>query len=214
VRHRVWQWAGLIVVGVGLLALVINTGLLPDAVAERAESIVRNLRLFDVRTVAITPESFAVVERMAQIQAAWGMVLDYPLTGVGPGNYTQAYEGIGSADRQPYLFHPWYTSRGHAHNYYLHMTAEAGIFGLFTYLLLLWLLAMQLYATLIYARGWFWRSLGAGGCGIIAAVAVHNLFENLHVLNMGVQMGAVWGLMTAIEINMKQGHKMECLAGI
>jgi O-antigen ligase len=135
---------------------------------------------------------------MAQIQAAWRMVQDYPLTGVGPGNYTLAYEGGAGFAAQPYLLHPWYTSRGHAHNYYLHMAAEAGMVGALAYLLLLVALAWQAVAALRRAQSWWLRSISIGGCGIIATVAVHNLFENLHALNMGVQMGAVWGLLAAL----------------
>jgi hypothetical protein len=30
-------------------------------------------------------------------------------------------------------------------------------------------------------------------------VAAHNLFENLHVLNLGLQLGAVWGLLVCVE---------------
>jgi hypothetical protein len=49
------------------------------------------------------------------------------------------------------------------------------------------------------ARGWAWRGIAAGGAGVVAAVAAHNLFENLHVLNMGLQLGSVWALLVAVE---------------
>jgi O-antigen ligase len=199
-RQRLWTWGALALVGGGvLLALVGNVGLLPDTLTRRAGSIVNNLRLFDVRTVEAVPANFAVVERMAHLQAAWAMLNEHPLTGVGAGNYTNAYEGRGGFDTESYLIHPWYTSRGHAHNYYLHIAAEAGMVGAAAYLLLLALLVVQVYQALIRVQGWFWRSILVGGCGIIAAVSVHNLFENLHVLNMGVQLGALWGLLGAIE---------------
>jgi hypothetical protein len=32
--------------------------------------------------------------------------------------------------------------------------------------------------------------------GVVAAVAIHNLFENLHVLSMGVQLSTVWAMLT------------------
>jgi O-antigen ligase len=198
-RRRIWRGAlagG--VAGALLLVVVGNAGLLPGALTQRVASITNNLRLFDVRTVEVSAENFAVVERMAQIQAAWSMVRAYPLTGVGPGNYTLAYEGGAGFADEPHLLHPWYTSRGHAHNYYLHIAAEAGSVGALAYLLLLLALAWQAVLALWRADGWLLRSISIGGCGIIAAIAVHNLFENLHVLNMGVQMGAVWGLLAAI----------------
>jgi O-antigen ligase len=198
-RRRIWR--GALAGGVaGALLLVVggNAGLLPGALTQRVASITNNLRLFDVRTVEVSAANFAVVERMAQIQAAWRMLQDHPLTGVGPGNYTLAYEGGAGFAAQPYLLHPWYTSRGHAHNYYLHMAAEAGLVGALAYLLLLVALAWQAVAALRRAQSWWLRSISIGGCGIIATVAAHNLFENLHALNMGVQMGAVWGLLAAI----------------
>lgn len=199
---RRWVWRGVGAAAVGALALLLlgGGGLLPDALAQRVASITRNLRLFDVRTVAVNPENFAVVERMAHLQAAWAMFNDYPLTGVGPGNFSLAYEGGGATGSAAYTLHPWYGSRGHAHNYYLHIAAEAGLIGLLAYSLLLALLGVQAVAVLRCARGWFWRGVAIGGCGIITAVAAHNLFENLHVLNMGIQMAALWGLLGALEV--------------
>lgn len=201
VRQRLVRWiAGVGAVG-GLVLVLGGTNLVPDPIAQRVGSITRNLRLFDVRTVEVTPENFAVVERMSHLQAGWRMVSTYPLTGVGPGNFTLAYEGQGTQQTQPFALHPWYVSQGHAHNYYLHIAAEAGIAGFLGYLVLVGLLARQAYATLCATRGWFWRSIAIGGCGVLAAVAAHNLFENLHVLNMGVQLGALWGVLVALEKN-------------
>ncbi|HEX9370557.1 MAG TPA: O-antigen ligase family protein, partial [Roseiflexaceae bacterium] len=187
-RARHWALAG---VGIAALALALGgAGLLPGFVAARLASLTRYLSLFDAGTAVVTPENFAVVERMAQMQAGWRMFLAHPLTGVGPGSYTLAYP--------EFAVGTWYASRGHAHNYYLHMAAEAGIAGLLAYLALLAGLARQAIATLRSARGTFWRSVAIGCCGIIAAVAGHDLFENMHVLSMGVQLAAAWGLLTVI----------------
>jgi O-antigen ligase len=199
IRRAAWQWAGAGVAAVLLLVVLAGAGVLPDSITQRVDSIARNLRLFDVRSVEVTGENFAVVERMAQIQAAWGMVSANPLTGVGPGNYTLAYEGRGAFGAAPYSLDPWYESRGHAHNYYLHITAESGIVGGIAYLLLLLALGFQVYVLLKQPHSWFWVGIIVGGCGIIIGVAVHNMFENLHVLNMGIQLGAIWGLLSAVE---------------
>jgi O-antigen ligase len=118
---------------------------------------------------------------------------------VGPGSYALAYEGQGTY-QQPYALHPWYTAHGHAHNFYLHIAAETGMGGVLAYVCLLVALTMQAKATLQQRTSWLMRSITIGCCGIIGSVAVHNLFENLHVLNMGVQLGAVWGVLTALEI--------------
>lgn len=185
-------------VGVALLALG-GGGLLPDAIEQRAISTVRNLRLFDVRGVAVTPENFAVVERMAHLQAGWNMFRSRPLLGVGPGNYSVAYERTPGPDAPPFSVRPWYGSRGHAHNYYLHIAAEAGLVGLAAYLLLIGAVMAQAVRAVRAARGWLWSGVAAGGAGVVVAVAAHNLFENLHVLNMGLQLGAIWAVLHACE---------------
>lgn len=206
--------AAMVVGGGGLLLLLHTSGLLPAPLAQRLGSIVRNVRLFDVRNVQTTPENFAIVERMAHLQAGWDMVTHHPLSGVGPGSYSLAYEGHGSFQASPHALHPWYTSQGHAHNYYLHIAAEAGIGGLAAYLLLIGLLVAQARATLRRVNHWFARSAAIGCCGIIGAVAMHNLFENLHVLNMGVYLGAVWGLLTALEQADKRTHTGRVRVGL
>jgi O-antigen ligase len=181
------------------LALLGGGGLLPDAVAGRLASLAGNLRLFDARGADINAANFAVVERMAHLQAAWNMLRSRPLVGVGPGNYSVAYERPPAGAERPISVRPWYESRGHAHNYYLHIAAEAGLVGLGAYLLLVGAAALQAVRAVRAARGWAWRGLAAGGAGVVAAVAAHNLFENLHVLNMGLQLGAVWALLAAVE---------------
>ncbi len=195
VRQLVVAVAG---VGVVLLALG-GGGLLPDAVEQRAISLARNLRLFDVRGVAVTPENFAVVERMAHLQAGWNMFRSRPLLGVGPGNYSVAYERTPGPDAPLFSVRPWYGSRGHAHNYYLHIAAEAGVVGLTAYLLLIGAVLAQALRAVRAARGWLWSGVAAGGLGVVVAVAAHNVFENLHVLNMGLQLGTIWALLHVCE---------------
>jgi O-antigen ligase len=207
VRQVIWRAGGTVAAIVVTVVLLNSVGLLPQPITERFDSTIHNLRLFDVSGAQVTPENFAVIERMAHIQSSWEMFLDYTLTGIGPGNFTLAYEGREAFGVDSYAYHPWYESRGHTHNYYLHIATEAGVVGVAAYLLLLMILIVQAHATLrrtssvppAYQWSWLPRSIAVGCCGIIGAVIVHNLFENLHVLNMGVQLGAVWGLLTALQ---------------
>lgn len=188
-RSARWMLAAL---GIGVLVLAIGgIGLLPPVIATRLTSITRNLTFFDASTAQVTTANFAVVERMAQLQAGWRMFMAHPLTGIGPGNYTPAYPDFAVL--------PWYSSRGHAHNYYLHMAAEAGIIGALAYLALLIGAGYQAFATLRATVGTYWHSIAVGCCGIIATVAGHELFENLHALSMGIQIAAVWGLLAVLE---------------
>lgn len=179
-----------------LVALLNSVGLLPASVASRLDSITSNLRIFDVRGVVVTPQNFAVVERMAHIQAGWGMVEAYPLLGVGPGNFTPAYPD--------FSIPPWVISQGHAHNYYLHIAAESGVVGGVAYLLLLVAVARLGLQAVHRASDHFCYLIALGGCGMMGAVAVHNLFENLHVLNLPLQLGAVWGLLAVVQAQASQ----------
>jgi O-antigen ligase len=179
------------VLGAGALLLAIGgAGLLPQPIVARLASLTRSVSIFDASSVQVTDQNFAVVERMAQLQAGWRMFVAHPLVGIGPGNYNSAYPDFAVL--------PWYASRGHAHNYYVHIAAEAGAAGALTYLALLAGVSYTGLSALRRANGIFRRSIVVGCCGIIAATAGHDLFENLHVLSMGVQLAAVWGLVTVL----------------
>jgi O-antigen ligase len=186
------RWAAMVVVVAGLLLALGGVGLLPAPVAARVASIARSVSIFDAGSVEVPDENFALVERMAQLQAGWRMFSAHPLVGVGPGNYTPAYSHV--------AVFPWYASRGHAHNYYLHMAAEAGLVGLLAYLALLGGVVRQVLIARRRAISVFQRGALIGCCGIIAATAGHEVFENLHALSMGVQLAAVWGLVTVLGI--------------
>ncbi|MEI7770657.1 MAG: O-antigen ligase family protein [Chloroflexales bacterium] len=198
-RRGAWRAAALAVGGLALLLALGGGGMLPDSLAGRLGSITANLRIFDVRGVMITPENFAVVERMAHIQAGWNMFVRHPLTGVGPGNYSAAFNQAPGPGEPPITARPWYVSRGHAHNYYLNMAAEAGALGAAAYVLLISAVGLQAARAIRHARGILWRAVAVGCAGVAAAVAVHNIFENLHVLNMGLQLGTTWALLVFAE---------------
>lgn len=182
------RWLGIAaIVAAGIVLALGGTSLLPAALTSRLASITGALVFFDPATVRVTPQNFAVVERMAQLWAGWQMVLAHPILGVGPGNYTLAYQDVASA--------PWFASRGHAHNYYLHITAEAGLLGLIAYLGLIGAVCYSISQAFNQShQDPFRRSILIGSCGMIAAVAGHSLFENLHVLHMPIQMAATWAL--------------------
>lgn len=69
-------------------------------------------------------------ERLMLWQSGWNMLKDYPVVGVGPGNFEKFYQEIYilPTAKQPEL--------SHAHNNFVHMAAETGILGLtgFVYL--------------------------------------------------------------------------------
>ncbi|NJN14884.1 MAG: O-antigen ligase family protein [Oscillochloris sp.] len=207
-RYRAWMLVGIGAVLLPLM-LTIGSGFLPAGVAGRLASITGNLRLFDVRSVEINPANFAVVERMAHLQAGWNMLQSRPLLGVGPGNYTTAYERTPAAGELPFWVRPWYGSRGHAHNYYLNIAAESGIIGAIAYLALITSTALTALAAMRRSHTWLWRGAVLGAGGVVAAVATHNLFENLHVLNMGVQLGTIWAILAVAALSVQSDRSQE-----
>ena len=181
----------LIPCGVGavlLLALAIS-GALPAAILDRLAQTVEYFGVFDVRTVEVSSDNWAVVERMAHWQAGWYMFEAHPWLGVGAGNYAQAYP--------LYFVGMWREALGHAHNYYLNMLAELGIIGGGALLLLLGIAFSRLGGTLARTerlRDDFWRAVLAGVVGGLVVFSVHNLFDSLFVHSVNVQIGVLLGL--------------------
>ncbi len=177
----------------GVLLLLLGTfDLLPAAVAERLTQITSYFGVFDVRTVVLTPANWAVVERMAVWQAAWGEFEAFPLLGVGAGNYVSAYPAFAMPG--------WTDAMGHAHNLYLNLLAEMGAVGLASFLVF-WLGSLAAVFRAWRAGGaglsWWQRALPLGVLGVLAQMTTHNFFDNLLVHGLNVQLAlllalAVW----------------------
>jgi O-antigen ligase len=135
--------------------------------------------------VDLNSENWSVVERMAHWQAAWDMFLDHPWLGIGPGNYSTAYE--------QYFLPGWLEPLGHAHNYYLNLAAELGLLGLSAYLFVL-ALAIRAAIRGLRATDPFWRTVALGTLGSLVAIALHSAFDNLYVHGVSVQIGALFAL--------------------
>lgn len=202
-RGGAWFRGALAVGLTGLLVCLLVFGRvpLPGALAERFSGFVSDLTTFDVRDVEVTDANFAVVERAAHWQAALGMFSDHPWTGVGLGNYPQAYP--------QYALPRWPDPLGHAHNYYLNIAAEAGLPGLAAYLL--WV-AAGLWLALRAARRsqGLWQGVALGVLGMWVHLSVHNLFDNLYVHGMGIHIGLMLGLaawLLAGQARAKDAHR-------
>ena len=212
-RTLIIPLTGVVILVIGLAML----GLLPPNLASRITSVTDNFGIFDVRNVPPTSENFAIVERMAHWQAGWEMFRDYPFLGVAPGNYPAVYER--------YYIAPWRDPLGHAHNYYLNMAAEAGVPGLLALLTVLGLafrgLARRIRftdprsviekvdGTLVSRDGRvltldpafspaFARVLALGLLGSLAMFSIHNVFDNLLVHGVGIQIGVLLGLIGGV----------------
>jgi O-antigen ligase len=162
----------------------------PDAFSERIASGFADLRPFDASSIPVTDENFAAAERMAHWQAGWSMFVDNPASGVGAGNFNESYDD--HFVREQFRF-----SRGHAHNYYIHLLAENGIPGLAAYVTLIGSLMFLGLRVILQAHSGLERMLALGAFGTIVSVSVHNVFENLHVLNLSLHLGLIWALTIA-----------------
>jgi O-antigen ligase len=115
------------------------------------------------------------------------MAEKYPVLGVGAGNFSNRYREFAQVWR-------FRTSRGHAHNAYIHAAAQSGFLGLSAYLIFLGVAASQLVRAFRASRGRVERPLVIGAIGVTVAFAVHNVFDYLHVLSLPLQLSVVWAL--------------------
>jgi putative inorganic carbon (hco3(-)) transporter len=173
----------------GLGTAMAFSGLLPASITDRLAQTIQYFGVFDVRTVEVTPDNWAIVERMAHWQAGWYMFLDHPWLGVGAGNYPDAYPA--------YYVGQWLEPLGHAHNYYLNILAELGVVGGALLLVLLGLAFRELVGAILHSEGeagGFWRAVLAGSIGGLIVFCVHNLFDSLFVHSVNIQVGVLLGL--------------------
>lgn len=190
IRRRAARLAGL---ALALLIVVFLAGaldLVPASVTGRLESIAAYFGGFDVTRVEINDDNFATVERLAHWQAAINMWRDHPWLGVGIGNYPITYPH--------YAVPRWDDPLGHAHNYYLNVGAETGLLGLLAYLILIGAMLLHTVRVAFRTTDALSRGVALGVLGVLVAVGIHNLFDNLYVHSMGVHLGLCLGLVTAL----------------
>lgn len=182
------SWVGFGLAGAGLLVVGALTflGWLPASLTDRLASVADFTNVQDARGLNITPENFALVERLAHWQAAAEMARAQPWLGVGLGNYGTAYA--------QYQLLNWPNALGHAHMIYLNVLAETGGLGLLAYGLL-WggVIALTMRATR-HTLGWS-RGLALGLLGAWAHLTTHHLVDNLYVNNLHFTLAVLLGLL-------------------
>lgn len=186
VPRRFWQSALMLGVLTGAVIILWTSGRLPATVVDRINSATAEIFSFDdVRGVDVTPENYAVVERLAHWQAALNMARANWWTGIGFGNYDVAYD--------QYRLLGWIFSLGHAHNYYLNVMAEAGIIGLSAYLVL-WAGIFGLTWRARQHPDLLGRLTATGLLGTWTYLAIHSLTDNLYVNNIFLHLGIMLGI--------------------
>ncbi len=192
-------WHGLLLVGgiTGVIATLWFARLLPASIIERMNSATAEYFSFsDVRGVDITPDNYAVVERLAHWQAALNMATEESWLGVGLGNYEIVYDD--------YRLISWQEPLGHAHNYYLNILAEAGIIGLLGYGKA-WLVIMWLTWRTRKHPDNLARLTAVGLLGSWAYLTIHHLFDSLYVNNLFIHLGLMLGILSVL-YNQSQRH--------
>lgn len=164
---------------------VVGLARVPPSIVQRFGDFIPYLGVTDVRGTEITDANFAVLERVAHWQAAWQMWTDHPWLGVGVGNYETAYPR--------YALPFWPVALGHAHNYYLNIAAEAGLIGVTAYMVLWCAALVGAWHATRRTRGWEW-GVALGVLGVVVHLSVHNLFDNLYVHAMYLQVAILLGV--------------------
>lgn len=187
--------SALVAVGGGVFVALGGVRALPAVIQERLTDFLPYVGLVDIRRVEITDRNFAVIERLAHWYAAVGMFADRPWFGVGVGNYAAVYPA--------YRIPPWDDPLGHAHNIYLNVAAETGLVGLVAYLLF-WLAAFRLAWHAVRRTEGVWRGVAVGCLGSFVHLATHNVFDNLYVHGMYVQVALLLAFVARLAVGWPQ----------
>jgi O-antigen ligase len=186
VSPRVRQWIPHLAVVAFLFIALLSVGIIPESIAG---PLAQGLGIGGVDVANPTPDNWSVAERLAHMEAGINMWLDHPIFGVGIGNYPAQYP--------KYQVAPvWGPPLGHAHNYYINIAAEAGVFGFVAFIALL-VSAFQICVRAVRkSPDWLGRAVGLGALGVITAFAVHEFFDDLFVHGMEAQLGLIMALAT------------------
>jgi len=149
-----------------VLVLLLAVALLAGAAFYMGSDSVRHR----IRTIF---DSNLNVERIITWQTTMEMIKDYPVVGLGPGVYRRICWNY----RDGYNVH--FTSESHAHNAYLQVWAESGLFGFVPYVLVLVVFlyygVRRMYDKLTPQPA---RELTLGGVAAVMAFCVAGLFQH------------------------------------
>lgn len=201
--RKVWQGMALMLSLILVITLLWIADLIPASIAARISSSTEEFFAFeDVRGVDITPENYAVVERLSHWQAALNMARAHPWLGVGLGNYEVAYP--------TYRLLNWVEPLGHAHNNYLNILAEGGVIGLLGYGKV-WLVIILMTWRTRRHPDLLARFTAIGLSGTWTYLSVHSIFDNLLVNNLFIHIGVMCGILGILYSQANQTVKLRGL---
>lgn len=173
-----------------LIVSVAGIGWLPDSIEGRVQDLGSYTGNLDPANTEITDDNFSVLERLAHWQAGWLMFENAPWLGVGIGNYSANY----GQHALPY----WYDPLGHAHNAFINFLAETGILGLGAFLGF-WLALAWTLSRCVWRGCQSWeKALAVGLVGTWTYLTIHNLFDNLFVGHMQLQLALLLAAFFAV----------------
>ena len=188
-----WQLPNRARIPTALVAVVAVGGFLMTAPGQ--SQIQRFSQLGEETSREVTDPSRSSYDVGAGRGALWEtariMIVENPLTGVGAGEFDENYrEYVPSwIDRYP---------RGQAHNVWLQMGAQAGVWGIIAYAC--WFAASVWSVITARRRGTDVqrRWLLTGVLAVFGAYTVHSLVDYLNVLSLGLQLS----VLTAVALNL------------
>ncbi|HNS52570.1 MAG TPA: O-antigen ligase family protein [Anaerolineae bacterium] len=182
-RKRAAVVVGVVVIMTAVVLVLASPGAVSGAISSRLAG--PKFLSLGVLGVEVTDSNFSIVERLAHWAAAIAMWRDHFWLGVGIGNYPVAYP--------QYALPAWDDALGHAHNYYLNVGAEAGLFGLLAFGQI-WIAAIiTAWRATARSQGMA-AGVALGTLGAVIYLCVHNLFDNVFVHGIYLQAAIMLGL--------------------
>jgi O-antigen ligase len=178
-----------IIVVACVIILVLGPAVLPTAISGRVAAFSGYFIGPDPATTEITDANFSVLERLAHWKAGVQMFSTAPWIGLGIGNYGVAYP--------QFALPHWYDPLGHAHNLYINFLAETGVLGAVAFLLLWVSVAVFAWRQTRSQNLWL-SSLALGLLGTVVYLTLHNLFDNLFVQHLQLQLALLLGAVAAL----------------
>ncbi len=150
-----------------------------------------------------SPDNGSAYSRITTIKVGTKLIQDYPLLGVGLGNYLLNVEDYWIAEDP-------FTSYGYVHNYYVGLTTEIGLLGLTAFL---WLLLAMLFRTFRILRSRL-TSFRVLAVGLFATIVAFLTLSNTNIADYGnpILFMAFFGVAAIIEaingLNEQYGDKV------
>ena len=123
-----------------LLVAVIMLGSLWSISSEFQQRVDRTLTMFNGTEAGL---DYALADRLPIWKAAWNMIEDHPINGIGAHAFREAYPQFAGADDI------WQQKDGvgmHAHHWVLEVISETGLIGLF-------LISFAIFKLLVFVKG-------------------------------------------------------------